>query len=90
MNFIDLFTGGGSHSQGTPTTTGAGDGAKGDRITNALNFITGAYQVVTGQGSTSGPAPSTKSTTPTPPPYLLYGGIAVVAAVVLWLVLKRK
>jgi len=86
----DLFSGGGgSQNQGTPVTSGPGDGAKGNTINDWLSRITGAYESITGAGTKSGPAPATQATPAKATPWLLYGGIAVAVVALLWL-LKKK
>ncbi len=85
----DVFGGnGGSQSQGVATTAGAGDGGKGTAITNLLSDITGAYDAVTGSGRPAGPAPAPQVAKPAPN-YLLYGGLALLVGIGLWLLLKK-
>lgn len=89
MNFLDLFGNGGSSIQGTPTTAGAGDGAKGNSITDWLSRITGAYNAVTGQGTIGGPAPN-RAANPKPNNTALYIGLAVAGVVLVFLLMRRR
>jgi LPXTG-motif cell wall-anchored protein len=88
----DLFSGGGgSQNQGTPTTSGPGDGGKSGAITNWLSVLTGAYESVTGAGTQNGPAPAAQATPAVSKstPWLLYGGVALAVVALLWLLKKR-
>jgi hypothetical protein len=90
MRFLDLFGGGGSHNQGTPSSDNPGDGAKGDRITDWLGRITGAYNAVIGAGSPRGPAPAPARLTDTKSNIALYVGLAVAAALLVFLLVRRR
>jgi hypothetical protein len=58
----DIFGGGGgSQGQGTPTATHSGGGDKAAVVNDWLGRITGAYNLVSGQGNPIGPAPDTRS-----------------------------
>ena len=86
---VDSFSGGGgSQAQGTATTAGAGDGAKGDQINSWLNRVTGVYSSLVGRGTNA-----TGATTPNVPapktPWLLYAAVAAGASLLLWLVFKK-
>ena len=89
LSFQDLLSGG-AHNQGDPSSDGAGDGAKGNAITGYLSAITGAYNAITGGGGTGSPAPAAQVAKPAGINYALYGGIAVGAVLLLWLVMRRK
>lgn len=88
MLFRDLFGGGGSHDQGTPTTAGAGDGGKARVITDWLSAITGAYNSITGAGTHGGPAPAPAVAKPTTN-YVAIGAIVVGVALVVWLLTRK-
>lgn len=89
MNFLDLFAGKGSTStQGTPTTSGAGDGAKADDIERYLGIITGVYSAVTGTGKPNSPAPAPQQKKTVTPTWMIAGGIALGVAL-LFLVIKK-
>lgn len=90
MNFLDLFGGGGSHNQGTPTTAGAGDGGKATTINDWLSRITGAYAAVTGAGTQNGPAPAPAAQQPQKSNTALYVGLAVAGLLVAFLFLRKR
>jgi hypothetical protein len=88
MKFLDLFSGG-SQSNGTPTTAGAGDGGKASVINDILSRATGVYAAVTGSGTKSGPAPNPGQPGTVKTNWALYAGIAAAAGLVLWLVTRK-
>lgn len=94
MQIWDIFGGGGgSHAQGDPNTAGgATNGDKTNTINRWLSAITGVYSTVTGVGRPAGPAPAPAAQTAaaTKTNWAMYAGLAVAAAVVFWLLFKRK
>jgi hypothetical protein len=86
----DLFGRGGSHNQGTPDSANPGDGARGQAITDWLGRITGAYNAVMGSGTPGGPAPAAAKLTEPKSNTALYVGIAVVVALVAFLLLRKR
>jgi hypothetical protein len=90
MNFLDLFGGGGSHAQGTPSTAGASDGGKATVINDWLGRITGAYNAVTGAGTRGGPAPAPAAVMPQKSNTALYVGLAVAGLIVAFLLFRKR
>lgn len=89
MFLQDLFAVG-SHTKGTPTTAGPGDGGNGQKITEYLSWLTGAYQAVTGSGTKTGPAPAPQAA-PTPKDKTsLYVGIGLAVAVVAFFMFRKR
>lgn len=91
----DLFGGGGgSQGQGTPTGTHSGGGEKADAVNTWLSRITGAYNLVSGQGRPIGPAPDVRSGNEVnaapqgTPKWMVIG--AVVVAVAVFFFMRRK
>lgn len=89
MSADELFKAGGALIQTHPDGGGAGEGRSGDVVSDWLSRITGAYQAVQGAGSKQGPAPHNKATDGKSN-LIAYGALALGAALVLWLVLRKK